>query len=185
MSKTTAEALVCAYGTEHDLPYAIVRPFNVYGPLRHGRYAVGELGRQALANGPITVHGDGAQSRAWCHVEDFVDGLIRCLVLPNAAGETFNIGDGRHDLTVGELAARIRRLTGGTASVAHIPHLGPDIQVRKPNLDKARELLGYRPQRDIDEGLLETLDWLAAADRPYPVPLRRTDWPVAPQLEPL
>ncbi|HEV8559213.1 MAG TPA: NAD-dependent epimerase/dehydratase family protein [Actinophytocola sp.] len=177
VSKTAAEALAYAYGAEHGLPFTVVRPFNVYGPLRTGSYAVGALGRQALAGGPITVHGSGRQSRAWCHVDDFVDGLIRCLRSPAAVGETFNLGDSRHHLTVAELAALIRDLTGGTAPIVHVPAPGPDIELRRPNLDKARDLLGYRPERGIEEGLRETVDWLAAAGVPYPVPLRRTSWP--------
>jgi UDP-glucose 4-epimerase len=162
VSKTTAEALVAAHGVERGLPFTIVRPFNVYGPLRTGGYAVGALGEQALSGGPITVHGDGTQSRAWCHVEDFADGLIRCMCLPAAAGETFNIGDDRHDLTVAELARLLRDLTGGTAPIVHVPHTAPDIELRRPNIDKARRLLGYEPARDLADGLRETLDWLAS-----------------------
>lgn len=177
VSKTTAEALVTAYGVERGLPFAIVRPFNVYGPLRTGRYAVGVLGEQALAGGPITVHGDGAQSRAWCHVEDFADGLIRALTLPAADGETFNIGDDRFDLTVTELARLLRDLAGGTAPITHVPHTAPDIELRRPNVDKARRLLGYEPARDLADGLRETLDWLASNGAAGPVPLRRPDWP--------
>ncbi len=177
VSKTAAEALVAAHGVERGLPFSIVRPFNVYGPLRTGTYAVGALGRQALAGGPITVHGDGTQSRAWCHVEDFADGLVRCLHQPAAAGETFNIGDVRFDLTVTELAELLRDLTGGTAPIAHVRHIGPDIELRRPNIDKARRLLGYEPARDLADGLRETLDWLASPAVPGPVPLRRPDWP--------
>lgn len=183
ISKTAAEALVYAHGVEHGLPFVIVRPFNVYGPLRTGGYAIGALGRQALAGTPITVHGDGEQTRAWCHVEDFVNGLIRCLHLPEAAGEAFNIGDERNVLTMTRLAEMIRDLTGSGALITHTPCTAPDIELRSPSLGKARTVLGYAPARSLREGLRETLDWLARPMWSCPVRFRNDSW-AAPHLTP-
>lgn len=162
----TAETLVSVQG----LPFAIVRPSDVYGPLRTDDYTVGMFVRQALAGGPIIVPGTGAQTRSWCYVEDFVDGLIRCLCLPAAAGRTFTIGDARHELTITELALLVRELTGGGAPIVHVPQSGQEIQPRKPDLAVANDLLGYRPRYGIVEGLRATVDWLAAADQPWPMP---------------
>ncbi|BBC32377.1 hypothetical protein SGFS_036710 [Streptomyces graminofaciens] len=177
VSKVTAESMTAAWGTEDDLPFAIVRPFNVYGPYRTGAYAVGVLAAQAVAGQPITVHGDGSQSRAWCHAEDFAAGLIRALQVPEAVGEAFNIGDDTNDMTVAELAGLTRDLSGTPAGIEHIPHTGPDIQSRKPDLTKARTLLGYRPSRDFEAGLRETIEWVRGGGGALPLRLERTDWP--------
>lgn len=156
------------------LPFTIVRSSDVYGPLRTDDYLVGALTRQALAGGPIIV--PVTRSRPWCYVADFVDGLIRCLCLPAAAGRTFTIGDARHDLTAAEMAVLIRELTGGSAPIVHVPPVGQDSQPRRPDMDEARELLGYRPRYGIVEGLRATVDWLAAADQPWPM-LGSGEWP--------
>ncbi|WP_328863207.1 NAD-dependent epimerase/dehydratase family protein [Streptomyces sp. NBC_00306] len=177
VSKVTAESMTAAWGTEDGLPFSIVRPFNVYGPLRTGAYAVGVLAAQAVAGEPITVHGDGSQSRAWCHAEDFAAGLIRCLHTPEANGEAFNIGDETNDVTVSELARLTRELSGTGTEIRHIPHTGPDIQSRKPDLTKARDLLGYRPVRDFEAGLRETIEWVRGGCGEIPLRLERTDWP--------
>ncbi|MFF3850857.1 NAD-dependent epimerase/dehydratase family protein [Streptomyces sp. NPDC002328] len=177
VSKVTAESMTAARGTEDGLPYAIVRPFNVYGPLRTGAYAVGVLAAQAVAGQPITVHGDGSQSRAWCHAEDFAAGLIRALLTPAAVGEAFNVGDDTNDVTVSELARLTAELSGTGAPVEHVPHTGPDIRSRRPDLTKARTLLGYRPSRDFESGLRETIEWVRAGSGEMPLRLRRTDWP--------
>jgi nucleoside-diphosphate-sugar epimerase len=128
------------------------------------------LARQALAGGPIFVPGTGTKTWSWCYVEDLVDGLIRCLCLPAAAGRTFAIGDDRHELTVTELALLVRELTGGAVPVVHVPQPGHEVQPRKPDVTMARDLLGYRPRHGIVEGLRATVDWLAAPDQPWPMP---------------
>lgn len=177
VSKVTAESMTAAWGTEDELPFAIVRPFNVYGPLRTGAYAVGALAAQAVAGQPITVHGDGSQSRAWCHAEDFAAGLIRALHAPAAVGQSFNIGDDTNDVTVAELATLTCDISGSKAGIRQIPHTGPDIQSRKPDLTKARTLLGYRPRRDFQAGLRETIEWVRGGCGELPLRLERTDWP--------
>ncbi|MFE6692124.1 NAD-dependent epimerase/dehydratase family protein [Streptomyces sp. NPDC057743] len=157
VSKVTAEAMTVARGTEVGLPYTLVRPFNVYGPLRTGAYAVGALARQAVSGAPLTVHGDGRQCRAWCHAEDFANGLVRCLYAPDAVGRAVNIGDDRHHLSVAELA-RLTNEIGGGAGITHSRRAGPDIDLRKPDLTTARTVLGYQPLRDLHEGLRETVE---------------------------
>ncbi|HZG04662.1 MAG TPA: NAD-dependent epimerase/dehydratase family protein [Streptomyces sp.] len=176
VSKVTAESMTAAYGTEHGLPFTIVRPFNVYGPLRTGSYAVGALCRQAVAGRDLTVHGDGGQTRAWCHAEDFANGVVRCLHAPEAEGETFNIGDDRFGLSVADLADRIAAAAGATGSVVRTPTPGPDIASRRPDLAKARRLVGHRPARGFDEGLKETVDWYRAGAGPLTIRLLRDDW---------
>lgn len=182
VSKVTAESMTAAYGTEQDLPFTIVRPFNVYGPLRTGSYAVGALVRQAVVGQPLPVRGTGRQSRAWCHAEDFANGLVRCLYAPAAVGQAFNIGDDRHTLTVAELAHRVKEISGSPSEIQHIDRNGPDIELRRPDIGKARSFLDYRPRRDLAEGLRETIDWHRQGAGPMPLRLRRDDWPVPDEV---
>ncbi|MFE1441620.1 NAD-dependent epimerase/dehydratase family protein [Streptomyces sp. NPDC058739] len=177
VSKVTAESMTAACGTEDGLPFAIVRPFNVYGPLRTGSYAVGALAARAVAGEPVTVHGDGSQSRAWCHAEDFAFGLVSTLHTPAAVGEAFNIGDDSNDLTMSELGRLTAELSGTGAEVRYVPHTGPDIRSRRPDLTKARTLLGYEPRRDFKAGLRETVEWVRGGSGVLPLRLERTDWP--------
>ncbi|MFJ4688927.1 NAD-dependent epimerase/dehydratase family protein [Streptomyces sp. NPDC088789] len=179
VSKVTAESMTAAYGTEHGLPYTVVRPFNVYGPLRGGSYAVGAMARQAVRGEPVTVHGDGKQGRTWCHVEDFARGLVGCLRSDEALGHAFNIGDDRNHLTVSELARLLKEVSGSASPVRHIDRNGPDIQNRRPDLSRARTLLGYEPERDLVEGLRETVQWISGGARNWQPRLRRADWPSA------
>lgn len=159
VSKTAAEALAYAYGAEHGLPFTVVRPFNVYGPLQTNSGAVIDLAKKAVTNQPLVVHGDGRQARAWCHVEDFTRGILLCLATPEAQGEAINLGDDRNVLPMLELAHRIRRLAGGTSPLNHAPAPGPDITTRSPDMTKARRILGHQPTRDLDDGLRHTIAW--------------------------
>lgn len=177
VSKVAAEAMTTAYHTEHGLPFVTVRPFNVYGPLRTGSYAVAAMVSRALANEPMTLHGGGAQRRAWCHVEDFVNGVARCLHSPEIVGQAVNIGDDRHVLSVAELAERIRELAKSRSDIVQVPHDGPDIQHRRPDLTRARTVLGYEPIRGLDEGLSDTIEWMRTGSGPYRIRWRRQDWP--------
>ncbi|WP_043262837.1 NAD-dependent epimerase/dehydratase family protein [Streptomyces sp. CT34] len=178
VSKIAAESLAYSYHAEHGLPFTIVRPFNVFGPLRTGGYAVGALAARAVAGEPVTVHGDGSQSRAWCHAEDFANGLIRCLLHPDADGRAFNIGDDRNDLTVTELAGRIRDMGGSGSPIVHVEHTAPDIELRRPDLTRARQLVGYEPVNDFDDRLRETVEWIRQGSGPHPMRITREDWPV-------
>ncbi|MGN5382354.1 hypothetical protein BIV25_01155 [Streptomyces sp. MUSC 14] len=177
VSKIAAESLVYSCHAERGLPFTIVRPFNVYGPLRTGGYAVGAMAARAVAGETVSVHGDGSQSRAWCHVEDFANGLVRCLTHPAAEGQAFNIGDDRTDLTVAELAHRIHEVSGSDTPVVHVEHTAPEIQLRRPDLAKARELVGYEPVNDFDERLRETVEWIRQGSGSHPMRITREDWP--------
>lgn len=159
VSKSAAEALAYAYGAEHGLPFTIVRPFNVYGPLQTNTGAVIDLAKRAVANQPLLIHGSGTQTRAWCHVEDFVSGLLRCLSTPKAEGEAINLGDDRSCLPMVDLARRIRRLAGGHSPLTHVASPGPDIANRCPDMEKARRILDHRLTRSLDHGLRETIAW--------------------------
>ena len=159
VSKLAGEHMAHAYHAELGLPTASVRPFNVYGPGQIGGGAIRAFIEAALAGHDLTIHGDGSQIRAWCYVDDMVDGALLALEHPSAVGESFNIGNARSAVTIYDLAQRIRRLTGAEVEVRFQPLHYTDVELRIPNVDKARELLGFEAKVELDEGLARTIAW--------------------------
>jgi dTDP-glucose 4,6-dehydratase len=165
-SKRFSEALTMAYGEERGVDAAIVRIFNTYGPrMRYddGR-AIPTFLSQALAGEPITVAGDGRQTRSICYVEDTVDGII----LMAASNETgpINIGNGE-ETTMLELAERIRDLVGSPSPIEFVDLPTDDPKVRCPDTTLARDLLSWKPQIAAEEGLRRTLDWFLTHTREF------------------
>ena len=159
VSKLAGEHMAHAYHSELGLPTASVRPFNVYGPGQIGGGAIRAFIEAALAGGDLTIHGDGSQIRAWCYVDDMVDGALLALERPNAVGESFNIGNARSAVTIHDLAQRVKRLTGCSGEIVFQALHYTDVELRIPNVDKARELLGFEAKVDLDEGLERTIAW--------------------------
>ena len=157
-SKLMAEHLAVSYWQEFGLPTVVVRPFNVYGPGQIGEGAVRKFIGQALSGQDIVINGDGSQIRAWCFVDDFVEGILRCLQVPAAIGQDFNLGNSRAVVTTLDLAERIIRLTGSDSRIRHQPPLDADVQVRVPDTQKAESLLAFKAQVDLDEGLARTIE---------------------------
>ena len=159
VSKLAGEHLAHSYHDEFGLPTVSVRPFNVYGPGQIGGGAIRAFIETVLAGEDVVIHGDGSQVRAWCYVDDLVDALLLVLERPEAVGEVFNIGNERSVLTILELAEQIRRLMGATAEITFRPLHYTDVEMRIPNVDKARKLLGWEAKVDLDEGLSRTIAW--------------------------
>ena len=161
-SKRFAEALVTAHRQVHGTDAAIVRLFNTYGPrMRTGDgRAVPTFIAQALDGMPLTVAGDGGQTRSLCYVDDTVDGV---LALAGAAGETgpVNIGGG-DEITMLELARRVVELTGSSSRIRFVERPVDDPARRRPDTRRAREVLGWRPRTSWTEGLERTIGWFAA-----------------------
>jgi len=159
IAKLAGEHLVHCYHRELGLPTVIVRPFNVFGPLRLGDHAMRRFILGALRGTPLEVHGDGTQIRSWCYIDDFTDALLRVIALTPAVGETFNIGNSRNTLTIYELARRVVSLLDSPSEI-HFEEIDfSDIDVRVPRLRKAEELLGYHPRVELDEAILLTAAW--------------------------
>jgi UDP-glucose 4-epimerase len=158
-SKLASEHLSYAHYKEDGLPLAIVRPFNVYGPRQVGDGAIRGMILQALQQAPITLYNDGTQIRAWCYVDDFVDGVLRCAEWPEALGHAFNIGNPQGTITNLELARMIIRLTNSTSDIVFKPHPGPEVDLRVPSIEKAQRLLGYNPQIALEAGIGRTIPW--------------------------
>jgi UDP-glucose 4-epimerase len=162
VSKLAGEHLAHAYHAELGLPTVSVRPFNVYGPGQIGGGAIRAFIEAALAGRDLTIHGDGSQIRAWCYVDDMVEGTLLALEHPNAVGESFNIGNPRSAVTIYDLAQRIKRLTGCAGEIAFQPLHYTDVELRIPNVAKAQELLGFAARVELDEGLARTIAWYRA-----------------------
>lgn len=160
-SKLASEHLSYANYVERQLPLAIVRPFNVYGPRQVGDGAVRGIVLRALKNEPIVLYNDGTQIRAWCFVEDFVDGVLACAEKPEAIGQAFNLGNPQGTITNLELTRMILRLSGSTSTITYQPHPGPEVEVRVPSILKAAASLGFAPTVSLEEGISKTIAWYA------------------------
>lgn len=159
VSKLAGEHLSVAYYKEFGLPTVSIRPFNVYGPGQTGEGAIQIFIKRALKNEDITIYGDGSQIRAWCYVEDFVEGLLRCMEDPKAIGHSFNIGNARAVTTIYGLAQTVCRVLNSTSNITFKPALSADVELRIPSVDKAAELLGFKAQVDLEEGIKKTAEW--------------------------
>lgn len=161
-AKRFAEALVMAYHRIHQLDTRIIRIFNTYGPrmrLDDGR-AVPSFITQVLRHEPITVFGDGQQTRSFCYVDDLVDGMYRLMM--SDVIEPVNIGN-PNEMTILELAQTIIALTGSQSRIVHKPLPVDDPKVRQPDITRARERLGWEPHVSLMEGLQRTLSYFRSA----------------------
>jgi nucleoside-diphosphate-sugar epimerase len=159
VSKLASEHLAHNYHAQYGLPALSVRPFNIYGPGQVGEGAIHRFVVRALRGEDLEVHNDGSQIRAWCYIDDIVDGILLCLSKPEAIGHSFNIGNPRSVVTVHELARLVVRFSGSTSKIVFVKKEMVDVALRIPNIDKARKVLGFEPQVDLDEGLSRTIEW--------------------------
>ncbi|WP_225839452.1 NAD-dependent epimerase/dehydratase family protein [Streptomyces sp. NK08204] len=168
-SKRFAEALVTAHVRARDADAGIVRLFNTYGPRMraHDGRVVPTFVCQALAGEPLTVAGDGSQTRSLCYVDDTVEGIL--LVAASRSVRPVNIG-GTDEVTVREIAARVVELTGSSSRIEFVDRPADDPQRRRPDIAMARELLGWAPRVPWEEGIKQTIAHFAARPLPEPVP---------------
>ena len=165
LSKLAGEHMAHAYHAEAGLPTTSVRPFNVYGPGQIGGGAIRAFIEAALAGRDLTIHGDGSQIRAWCYVDDMVEGTLLALEHENAIGESFNIGNARSAVTIYDLAKRIKTLTGCAGEIVFQPTHYADVELRIPNVEKARTLLGFDAKVELDEASNAQSRGIASAPR--------------------
>jgi nucleoside-diphosphate-sugar epimerase len=159
VSKLATEHLAHNYHKQFGIPAVSIRPFNIYGPGQVGEGAIHRFVVQALADAPVTIHNDGSQIRAWCYIDDMVDAIMTCLSSPGAVGQAFNIGNPRSVVTIHNLAMDIVRIAESRSEIRNIDWDSADVELRIPNIDKAKQLLGFQPRIDLDEGLRRTIDW--------------------------
>ncbi len=159
VSKLAGEHLAKAYEKQYGLPIVTVRPFNVYGPGQTGEGAMQIFITKALKNEDIYIYGDGNQIRAWCYVDDFVDCLMQCIENKKAIGESFNIGNARAVITTYGLAQTVCRVLNSSSKIIFKPALSADIALRIPDVDKSEEILGFKANVDLDEGIKLTAQY--------------------------
>jgi dTDP-glucose 4,6-dehydratase len=157
-AKRFAEAMTMAYHRFHSVDTKIVRIFNTYGPrmrLRDGRVVPAFIS-QALNNEPLTVFGDGSQTRSFCYVSDLIDGIVRLAL--SDFHEPVNIGNPA-EMTILDFAQKILALTGSTAQIVFKPLPVDDPRVRQPDITRAKRLLGWQPKVDFESGVRETIGY--------------------------
>ncbi|HVS65893.1 MAG TPA: UDP-glucuronic acid decarboxylase family protein [Thermoanaerobaculia bacterium] len=162
-AKRFAEAMVMAYHRFHEIDTRIVRIFNTYGPRmrqRDGR-VVPNFIRQALRGEPLTVYGDGSQTRSFCYVEDLIEGIWR--LLESEIHDPVNVGN-PEEMTIKHFAERILALTSSSSTIAHEPLPVDDPKTRQPDIAKARQMLGWEPAVELDDGLERTIEYFSSLE---------------------
>jgi UDP-glucuronate decarboxylase len=165
--KRCAETLFFDYHRQHKLPIKVARIFNTYGPRMHpadGR-VVSNFIMQALKNEPITLYGDGSQTRSFCYVDDLVAGLISLMDTGPEITGPINIGN-PNEFTVRELAEQVIRLTDATSEIVEAPLPQDDPKQRQPDISKAKRHLGWEPAVQLEQGLVKTIDYFRNFVRP-------------------
>jgi UDP-glucuronate decarboxylase len=158
--KRCAETLFFDYHRQHKIDIRVVRIFNTYGPRMHpndGR-VVSNFIIQALKNKDITIFGEGTQTRSFCFVDDLIDGLIRMMNAPDKFIGPVNIGN-PNEFSIRELASQVISLTGSTSKIVYLPLPEDDPLQRRPNIDLAKERLGWEPKIQLREGLERTIEY--------------------------
>jgi UDP-glucose 4-epimerase len=165
-SKMIDEFLALAYWKERKLPVIVVRLFNTVGPRQTGQYGmvIPNFVRQALAGQPITVFGDGSQSRSFTYVGDVVKAMVALIDEPRAIGQVFNIGNG-NEITIGALAAKVKKMTSSGSEIVTIPYEKAyeagfeDMPRRVPDITRIKALVGYEPTVELDETLTRVIEY--------------------------
>ncbi len=164
--KRCAETLFFDYYRQHRLKIKVVRIFNTYGPRMHpndGR-VISNFIIQALANGDITVYGDGSQTRSFCYVDDMIDGLVRMMSAPDDFTGPLNIGN-PDEYSILELAEKIRKATGSKSKIVFKPLPQDDPLKRQPDITLAEKRLGWKPETKLKEGLIKTIAYFNTTKR--------------------
>jgi dTDP-glucose 4,6-dehydratase len=159
-AKRVAEAFASAYRRNYGVDVRIARIFNTYGPRMRkddGR-VIPNFITQALSNRPITIYGDGSQTRSFCYVSDLVDGLMKLMLKDGIGGEVVNLGS-PHEVRILKVAELIRRMTASRSKIVFKPLPEDDPVRRKPDISKARKLLGWEPKVSFEDGLRETVEY--------------------------
>jgi len=163
-AKRYAEALTMAYHRQQGVDTCIARIFNTYGPRMrpHDGRAVPTFMQQALENKPLTVFGDGSQTRSFCHVDDLIRGLY--LLAQSEEHLPVNLGNPR-EMTLLELAENVLRATGARSEIVFEALPVDDPQVRQPDITRAKQILGWEPEVGLEDGLRRTIEWMAGGER--------------------
>jgi UDP-glucose 4-epimerase len=171
-SKMVDEFLGLAYHREHNLPVVVFRLFNTVGPRQTGHYGmvVPRFMRQAMRNEAITVYGDGSQRRCFCDVSDVIEAVLQLMEHPSAPGRVFNIGNGREEISILQLASRCKVIADSSSEIVFVPYseaYAPgfeDMERRVPDIQRVNELIGWKPRTSLDATLRRVRDWLLTSE---------------------
>ncbi|QQR89490.1 MAG: NAD-dependent epimerase/dehydratase family protein [Myxococcales bacterium] len=159
VSKLATEHLAHNYWKQYGLPACSIRPFNIYGPGQVGEGAVHAFVTRALRNESIKIHNNGDQIRSWCYIDDIVEGILLAMQSDKAVGEAFNIGNARSTVTIYQLARLVVSLAKSNSKIEFVDWDFPDVALRIPDTDKARDLLGFQAHVELEDGLGKTIEW--------------------------
>lgn len=176
ISKLTGEFFANSFYIKYGLPICCVRPFNIFGPGQVGEGAIHHFVVNAIQDKDITIYSDGSQIRAWCYIDDIIDSLEEILQNSRASGQAFNIGNPQSTLTIYRLAREIIKLSESKSQIVFKEMNSPDVEVRIPDINKAREILNFEPKVDLEDGLLRTIEW-------YREKMRGADGPSSRELK--
>lgn len=167
--KRCAETLFFDYRRQHDMPIKVARIFNTYGPQMRpddGR-VVSNFIVSALGGRPLTIYGDGTQTRSFCYVDDLVDGLVRLMNTPSHVTGPINLGNPQ-EFTMAELADQVLSLVRSASAVEYLPLPSDDPSRRRPTVDQAKDILGWTPGTELPHGLTKTIEYFRAYLRSHP-----------------
>lgn len=159
VSKLAGEHMVYSYHKQFGLRAVTVRPFNVYGPMQIGEGAIHHFVVRAIKNEPLVIHGEGDQIRSWCYIDDMIEGILLCLEEEKAIGEVFNIGNPKGTITILGLAEKVTQLAKSCSQIRYTPRSYVDVELRIPSIEKIKDLLGFEPKVDLNEGIRRTIEW--------------------------
>jgi len=159
VGKLAEEHLAIAYHKERGLKTSVVRPFNIYGPGQVGEGALKAFVQRAIRDDDIEIHGDGTQIRAWCYVDDMVEGVLLTMTHARAIGESFNIGNQRSIETIYGLANTVVRVLRSKSTIRFVRKDYADVELRIPQVSKARDVLGFEAKVSLDEGIERTANF--------------------------
>jgi UDP-glucose 4-epimerase len=171
-SKIIDEFLALAYYKEKKLPVTVLRLFNTVGPRQTGRYGmvIPRFVQQAVAGEPITVFGDGQQTRTFAHVKDVVGAIVKLAEHPSAVGEIFNVG-GKEEISIGALAERVKAILQSPSPIVHVPYGDAyeegfeDMRKRAPDIRKVQQLIGYEPKRSLEDVIWDVAEYQKSTGR--------------------
>lgn len=165
-SKRFSEAATYVYLQKYDLDARIVRIFNTYGPKMQkddGR-VISNFINQAISNSPITIYGDGNQTRSFCFVSDMVEGIYQAMFSEGTKGEVFNLGN-PEEYSVSDLAQKIKTMAGSSSEIVYKPLPPDDPKQRQPDITKAKNVLGWKPKVSVDAGLQKTIEYYKSLEK--------------------
>jgi UDP-glucuronate decarboxylase len=159
-SKSLGEQLAFCYANKYNIPVLSIRPFNIYGPGQVGEGAISNMVQKALKGETLKVTNDGSAVRAWCYIDDFIEGILAAIdIRGTIKAEALNIGNPAEVQTTLNIARMILRISESNSKIEFVKHPGTDIQIRIPKIDKAKGLLNYQPKIDLETGIERTINW--------------------------